>query len=137
LTAPYLRYYIPPMTARKPRPQEAENPFTGETPSAEKEALITQAGGDFFAPKTERSNPDETPRPRPHEGPVEKISSSIYNMRLTEAMHTDLRRLKASTGITVQAHVRRAILDYLHEMKTKHPDYFTVASLPAEDTIDG
>ena len=111
---------------RKKRVEAVENPFpeTEGSVTPDKTALITQAGGEFFAPKTARSDPREKPRPRPKDHPIDKIDSSIYNMRLTMGMHNDLRHLKHSTGITVQAHVRRAILDYLHEMRTKHPEYW-------------
>lgn len=119
---------------RKKRSEAAvENPFPSTDapparprvrPKGAPTALITQAGGEFFAPKTARSDPKEKPRPRPKDHPVDKIDSSIYNMRLTIGMHDDLRRLKNATGITVQAHVRRAILDYVHEMRTKHPEYW-------------
>jgi len=119
------------MPRKKPTASVSENPFptygeTAETsaPSASKPALITQAGGEFFAPRTRRSDPKEKPRPRPKDRPVDRIDSSIYNMRLTQGMHNDLRRLKISTGITVQAHVRRAILDYIYEMRTHHPEYW-------------
>lgn len=126
------------MSAKR-HPRDAVNPFPspqgGELashtpkgtadPRPPLQALTTQAGGEFFAPPTSRSNPAEKPRPRPKDHPLDRISSSIYNMRLTDGMHAELRTLKARTGITVQAHVRRAILDYLHEMRTKHPEYFS------------
>ena len=45
-------------------------------------------------------------------------------MRLTETQFDKLKKLRDRTGITIQAHIRRAILDYFHNMQHDHPDLF-------------
>ena len=58
----------------------------------------------------------------PGEGHYGRVSLSVFNLRLTEKQFAELRFLRDQTGITIQAHIRRAILDYLHQLKLERPE---------------
>lgn len=73
-------------------------------------------GGATIAPPTTHSNAAEG-----HHG---RIAYNVFNMRLTDGQFSALKRLRDRTGITMQAHIRRAIMDYLHHLKSEHPDLF-------------
>jgi len=73
-------------------------------------------GGPTIAPRTERSNSSEG-----HHG---KLAYNIFNMRLTNAQVKELQALRDNTGITVQAHIRRAVLDYLFQLRKERPELF-------------
>jgi hypothetical protein len=80
-------------------------------------APIPRDGGLTIAPKTDRSNPAD-----PHHG---KLAYNIFNMRLTEHQVAELKSLRDATGITVQAHIRRAVMDYLFQLKRERPELFS------------
>ena len=69
-----------------------------------------------IAPPTRRS-----PRNEGHHG---RVAYSVFNLRLTERQFETLKSLRDRTGITIQAHIRRAILDYLHQLGQEQPDLF-------------
>jgi hypothetical protein len=79
-------------------------------------APIPRDGGPTIAPKTRRSRADEG-----HHG---RVAYNVLNMRLTEAQVKELGQLRDVTGITVQAHIRRAVLDYLYHLRLDRPDLF-------------
>lgn len=73
-------------------------------------------GGAVIAPPTRVTDPAEG-----HHG---RVAYNVFNMRLTERMFIELKQLRDRTGITVQAHIRRAILDYLHQLRREQPELF-------------
>lgn len=79
-------------------------------------APIPRDGGPTIAPPTRRS-----PRREGHHG---RVAYNVFNMRLTERQVDELKVLRDKTGITVQAHIRRAIIDYLHQLKREQPQLF-------------
>lgn len=87
-----------------------------------KTAPIPREGGPTIAPATKRS-----PKREGHHG---RVAYNVFNMRLTERQVVDLKRLRDKTGITVQAHIRRAIIDYLHQLQREQPGLFVKQEHP-------
>jgi hypothetical protein len=73
-------------------------------------------GGVTIAPPTRKSD-----RKEGHHG---RVAYNIFNLRLTETQFDALRDLRDRTGITIQAHIRRAVLDYLHQLRIENPLLF-------------
>lgn len=69
-----------------------------------------------IAPVTRRS-----PNNEGHHG---RVAYSVFNLRLTERQFAELKHLRDRTGITIQAHIRRAILDYTHQLQLEQPHLF-------------
>lgn len=69
-----------------------------------------------IAPKTALSNEAEG-----HHG---RIAFNVFNLRLTQKQFDDLKRLRDKTAITMQAHIRRALMDYLHQLRREQPELF-------------
>ena len=69
-----------------------------------------------IAPATGRTNPAEK-----HYG---RVAYNVFNMRLTEKQYADLQKLRDATGIPIQSHIRRAILDYLYQLRREQPELF-------------
>jgi len=69
-----------------------------------------------IAPKTSLSSATEG-----HHG---RIAFNVFNLRLTQKQFDDLKRLRDRTAITMQAHIRRAVMDYLHQLRTEQPELF-------------
>lgn len=94
---------------------EMEPPLIPKTTEGAK-PLNPSEGGLTIAPPTRRSNKREG-----HHG---RVAYNVFNMRLTEHQVVELKMLRDKTGITVQAHIRRAILDYIHQLKVENPHLF-------------
>lgn len=72
-------------------------------------------GGPTMAPAIRKS-------PVGDDGPYGRVAYGVLNMRLTEDQFADLRVLRDRTGITIQAHIRRAVLDYIHAVRKEQPE---------------
>lgn len=79
-------------------------------------ALNPREGGPTIAPPTRLSPADEG-----HHG---RVAYNVFNLRLTERQFAELKALRDRTGITIQAHIRRAIFDYVHQLRQEQPNLF-------------
>lgn len=84
----------------------------------------TQSGGKFLAAPTRHSDPNEAPRAKPTERPTKKIAYNVFNLRMTQEQYDTLNDLRKRTGVSIQAHARRAIADYLFELRQTDPGLF-------------